>query len=380
MAFYTNAMAFPNLEVKGFPNGADSVLISDAADNGKPKQALISTLPGGSVDGLRRGVFQVAHGFFVGDVLMYDIGTLAYIRASSDTLNFCSGIVMVASVFDADNFSVMQNGYLSSSDYVYVPGTLYYLDRINSGTLVDYPPVYPGFIAPCFIATAVDAGYFWGGTYPSVPKSMEGLGTSRVTTYLTHIPNIYDETNLTDTQLLGVAGTFASDLVLYPFMFVTSTNLESISISVNTPEALSECTVGIYAANNEGNFKVNTMPFGDALLTGVIDTTVGGIRTVSFASQTFYAGMYWFAIQANSAAVLSLDGSLAKNLGTTSSLGMSAPSKTPNNTSYLAFSFINGYVSGVLPTINPFISYLSRTTLSQFVLASFVTSPIAQPT
>lgn len=45
MAFYSNSLNFPNLTVKASPTGSDSVLISDAAAGGIPKQALISTLP-----------------------------------------------------------------------------------------------------------------------------------------------------------------------------------------------------------------------------------------------------------------------------------------------------------------------------------------------
>lgn len=45
MAFFSNALNFPNLTVKGTPVGADSILISDSAAGGIPKQALISTLP-----------------------------------------------------------------------------------------------------------------------------------------------------------------------------------------------------------------------------------------------------------------------------------------------------------------------------------------------
>lgn len=47
MAFWTNAIDFANLPVKGTPVGGDSILIADSASTppGQPKQALISTLP-----------------------------------------------------------------------------------------------------------------------------------------------------------------------------------------------------------------------------------------------------------------------------------------------------------------------------------------------
>lgn len=46
-AFWTNALDFPNLTVKGSPIGADSILIADSTTSpaGQPKQALISSLP-----------------------------------------------------------------------------------------------------------------------------------------------------------------------------------------------------------------------------------------------------------------------------------------------------------------------------------------------
>ncbi len=45
MAFYSNALNFPNLDVKATPTGADQIMIADAAAADKPKQALLSTLP-----------------------------------------------------------------------------------------------------------------------------------------------------------------------------------------------------------------------------------------------------------------------------------------------------------------------------------------------
>lgn len=46
-SFWTNALDFPNLSVKGSPIGADSIIIADSTTSpaGEPKQALISTLP-----------------------------------------------------------------------------------------------------------------------------------------------------------------------------------------------------------------------------------------------------------------------------------------------------------------------------------------------
>lgn len=54
MAFYSNALNFPNLTAKSSPIGADYVLIADSAASFIPKQALISNLPfapaaGGSI-------------------------------------------------------------------------------------------------------------------------------------------------------------------------------------------------------------------------------------------------------------------------------------------------------------------------------------------
>lgn len=340
-------------------------------------QSFIEQLPPPNsikVQRLSNAITQNNHGFFRGDVIYFDINTLTYIYATADILADCSGILMVSNIIDVNNFEAMQTGLLVDSDYVYVPGTLYFLDDVNAGTLVPDDPIFPiECYLPCFMAISADSGYFWGGSVKPNLAYTPCLGVSRTTSYLLQMPGIYNSQVLTDTQTAALATIFSANVVYYPFLITTPTPISSLSISVNTPEAASQVTVGIYSSSPEAiYFRQNSRPNGNPLVTAVIATVAGGVNSAAFADILLETGLYWFAIQSSSDVLLSLDGSTANEGGSTGFMGMDAVNINVAAHSFMAYLQPHVYVSGVLPA--SVVQWNNRSLLAGFALAAFATT------
>jgi len=106
---------------------------------------------------------QVAHGFVIGDVLRFT--GLIYVKAQADSEANAAVCGMVSSVSGADSFFLCQIGRLNNLAVAKVAGNLYYLDAATAGALTAGKPNAIGeVVVPCFIATGVNEGYFFGNT------------------------------------------------------------------------------------------------------------------------------------------------------------------------------------------------------------------------
>jgi hypothetical protein len=121
-----------------------------------------------SSNALTELVSLTAHGFVVGQVIIYDG---AWVLAEASSLAACAGSWMVSIVIDANDFYVTQTGYVgpftaaAGNDVPYTPGVQYYLSPTSAGHLTTVMPAAAGqVVLPCFVADSTDTGYFYGGS------------------------------------------------------------------------------------------------------------------------------------------------------------------------------------------------------------------------
>lgn len=126
-----------------------------------------------NTNAIKQPVHQVAHGFLRGDVLIWD-GS-AYIESEASSIFDSQGTVMVSDLNGPDDFWICYSGSVGPLDTgPYVSGVLYYVSPTSPGTLTSTRPTVPGqVILPCFLATATDAGNFFGGTGQLVESDAE---------------------------------------------------------------------------------------------------------------------------------------------------------------------------------------------------------------
>lgn len=123
-----------------------------------------------STDKLQHVIRQVAHGFSVGTIVIFNGAT--YVLSESNSLANCQGSMMVSFVVDADNFYVTQDGYViglttspTNPGGAYLAGVQYYVSPSTPGTLTSTQNVTAGQInLPCFITDSATSGYFFGGS------------------------------------------------------------------------------------------------------------------------------------------------------------------------------------------------------------------------
>lgn len=112
-----------------------------------------------SVNALEKLITQNNHGFIVGQVVTFN-GT-QYVLAKADSIFDSQGIVMVSSIVDANDFYVVQDGYVIQLPLARPPGVQYYLDPVVAGGLTAIRPSGVGqIVLPCFVSTASFEGYF----------------------------------------------------------------------------------------------------------------------------------------------------------------------------------------------------------------------------
>lgn len=113
---------------------------------------------GGSGLALTRAIAQVGHGLTVGDVVRYN-GT-AYVEAKADTAVNAEVVGIVSVVTDADNFTLLLDGYISTLSGL-TAGAVYFLSASASGVLTTTEPSSVGQVSkPLLIAVSTTAGYF----------------------------------------------------------------------------------------------------------------------------------------------------------------------------------------------------------------------------
>lgn len=119
---------------------------------------------------------QTAHGFSVGEVIVWDSSSGGeWIYASADAIGNCDGAVMVAYLNGANSFWFSQVGKISNiTPQTFTNATLYYLSPTNPGQLTSTKPTAAGQVVfPCFLATGTDEGLYFGGTGVPVQSDTE---------------------------------------------------------------------------------------------------------------------------------------------------------------------------------------------------------------
>jgi len=121
-------------------------------------QQLSTTIAGlGSSGALTKSVTQSSHGFSVGDVLYYT-GS-AYAKAKADAASTSDVVGVVSAVADANNFTLMGGGYITTFSGL-TAGTTYFLSPTTAGAVTTTEPTTTGQISlPLLTALSTTSGY-----------------------------------------------------------------------------------------------------------------------------------------------------------------------------------------------------------------------------
>lgn len=134
-------------------------------------------------------VNQVAHGFNVGDVIMFNG---AWVLAQANAEANCESICMVFLLVDVDNFFVTQEGEvfdIAIAPAPFIAGTQFWLSPFVAGQLTAVNPTTVGHVrTPCFKALTTDSGLFFGGTGELIEAPTQ-FQWNTVTMDTTMIPN-----------------------------------------------------------------------------------------------------------------------------------------------------------------------------------------------
>lgn len=137
---------------------------------------------------LNKLVFQIGHGFIVGQVLRFNGAT--FVTAQADNEPNAEVVGMVYAISDADNFWITQVGFVANlATGPYTPGMLYYLSETVPGQLQTVRPTIVGeVIVPCFIADTATSGFFFGNVGEVIEPAIPFTWTTLVAG-LTMVPN-----------------------------------------------------------------------------------------------------------------------------------------------------------------------------------------------
>jgi len=143
------------------------LLVADSATSGyfynyrgMVVPASTSSPPGPAGSGVNnsRTVTQTSHGFTTGNVLGFS-GT-AYILAKADMAADCEVVGIVSAVIDANNFTILTDGYIVGLSGL-TPGSTYFLSPTTAGALTVTEPTTPGQVdKPLLVADSAASGYF----------------------------------------------------------------------------------------------------------------------------------------------------------------------------------------------------------------------------
>lgn len=132
---------------------------------------------GGTGTDLSRSITQTAHGLAVGDAIKYT-GT-AYAKALADTSENAEVVGIVSIVTDANNFTLLYGGYISTLTSL-TAGTVYFLSSVTPGLLTDVTPPNIGQVnKPLLIAVSTTTGYFFNFRGSIVGGAASGGGFVR---------------------------------------------------------------------------------------------------------------------------------------------------------------------------------------------------------
>lgn len=153
----------------------------------------------GATSGINPTITQTAHGFTVGQWLYYNGTSYALAQANSFSTSVVVGVV--ASVIDANNFTLLTVGQIAGLSSL-TPGTLYYLSTSVAGALQPTAPGTVGqIIKPVLISVSATAGFVVQAPGIAV---VAGGGTAHVTTYSSAGTNTY--TTQSSASVLTICG------------------------------------------------------------------------------------------------------------------------------------------------------------------------------
>lgn len=113
---------------------------------------------GGSGDSVTKSVAQVAHGLAAGDVVKF---TSSYAKAQANSEANAEVVGYVTAAADADNFTLLREGYVSTGLSGLTAGTTYFLSDTSAGALTATPPTTPGYVRiPLLVALSATTGWF----------------------------------------------------------------------------------------------------------------------------------------------------------------------------------------------------------------------------
>lgn len=135
-----------------------------------------------STDSLTKLVNLAAHGFSVGQALIFDG---AWVLAQADSLANCAGTWIVSIKPDADSFYVTQQGWVNGLPAIGGGdvGVQFYLDPANLGVFTKVRPTTVGnVILPCLVYDTTTTGFFYGGSGDIIEASTLFAWTTTTTT------------------------------------------------------------------------------------------------------------------------------------------------------------------------------------------------------
>lgn len=154
-----NPHKFSGLEVFRGKSGPNAQLVFDEADDqwkvgidgSLTSIATIEHLP----SGVSRDIVQKAHGLKVGQAIRYDAAANKYIPAIANN-EATTGMFIVSTVMDADNFSLVQAGFVEGLSGL-MAGEYYYVSDKVAGELTNVEPLR--ISNPIFFAETESSGY-----------------------------------------------------------------------------------------------------------------------------------------------------------------------------------------------------------------------------
>jgi len=227
----------------------------------------LSVLPQ-SASSMVRQITQIGHGFVVGDVIRHSSSAGSYVKAQADSLANSAAIGYVASVANANTFTITLYGYVSAGVPVATAGTVLYLDPTTAGALTSTEPTAIGQVSKpvAVVSQSGTAMYFLpqrsvvitASTVVSVNQTAHGFA----------VGDVIRETSTANTYTKAQADTAANAEVVG----IVSTVVNSNSFVYTTQGIF---TSGVPAATAGTVFFLSPTTAG--LLTSTAPSTVGQI-------------------------------------------------------------------------------------------------------
>lgn len=192
---------------------------------------------GGGGSATTKDINQTTHGLAVGDIVKYS-GS-AYAKAQADSAANAEVVGIVSVVTDADNFTLLTEGYISTLTGL-TANTTYFLSASSAGALTATEPSTAGQISkPLLRAVSTTAGYFfnWRGVVVST-------ATATAVT-LVPKPNYFSTAATTATWNTNTTG-YTSQIVL-----PVGITVNKISFNIDSTPVDGTIKIGVYSENGQ---------------------------------------------------------------------------------------------------------------------------------